>query len=189
MQRTDEELPAAAHGLRRLGGDLVTRRQGTFPYTRILHLKGSLSLLERGRCSKSLETHQWRRQGRKAASQPHPCSLGFAWSPPIMAPTPTSTSSLDFGWRWCLRWLLGPFVGVTQFSWVSPMYIEGVQDIKLLFVPFPINLLFITGTSQQRTKKSTGKMIFLPIHPIETISSSQLELHLLISNITERKKD
>ena len=80
-------------------------------------------------------------------------------------------------------------MGVTQFSWVSPMYIEGVQDIKLLFVPFPINLLFITGTSHQRTKKSTGKMIFLPIHPIETISSSQLELHLLISYITERKKD
>ena len=80
-------------------------------------------------------------------------------------------------------------MGVTQFSWVSPRYIEGVHDIKLLFVPFLVNLSFITGTSQQRTKKSTGKMIFLPIHPIETIASSQLELHLLISNITERKKD
>ena len=46
---------------------------------------------------------------------------------------PHQTFSFFIGWKWYLRWYLGPFQGVTQFSWVSPMYTGGIHVIKLLF--------------------------------------------------------
>lgn len=42
--------------------------------------------------------------------------------------------SLVFRWGWYLRWGLGPFQGVTQFSWMSPLHTGSAHVIKLLIV-------------------------------------------------------
>ena len=44
-----------------------------------------------------------------------------------------------------LRWWLGPFQRVIQFSWVSPMYTGGIHVIKLLFVFLLTCLLLLKG--------------------------------------------
>ena len=41
---------------------------------------------------------------------------------PLRLQTTTATSSLVFSWRWHLKWGFQPFGGVTQLSWVFPMF-------------------------------------------------------------------
>ena len=69
-------------------------------------------------------------QGFKSALQPCLCSLCLSRSPPSPGcPTPTSS----YIWWQYLRWWLGSFQGVAQFSWWSPRYNGGEHVIKLLF--------------------------------------------------------
>ena len=42
---------------------------------------------------------------------------------PLKSQTTTPTCSFGFSWRCYLRWELQPFWWITQFSWVSPMYV------------------------------------------------------------------
>ena len=42
---------------------------------------------------------------------------------PVKFWTATPTILIIFSWRWYWRWRFDPFWWVTQFSWVSPMYV------------------------------------------------------------------
>ena len=48
---------------------------------------------------------------------------------------------------------LGPFGDITQYSWLSPMYTEGIHADKVCFFFFFVSCLlsFITVDSQERT--------------------------------------
>lgn len=70
----------------------------------------------------------------KICKTTYPCLLCFSRWPPLTGlptlPPPLQTPSFLFNWRWYLAiW------GVTQFSWLSPMYKDGTlyYIIKLLF--------------------------------------------------------
>ena len=41
---------------------------------------------------------------------------------------PTSNIFSCLSWKWYIRWRLGPFWRVTQFSWISPMYMGGIVN-------------------------------------------------------------
>ena len=71
----------------------------------------------------------------------------------------TATPSFVFSWSWYLRRWLGPFQGVTQFAWVSPLYMGGIHVIKLLFVF--LLLSFITGGSQPEPGRVEGELFLL----------------------------
>ena len=62
-----------------------------------------------------------------------------------------------FRWRWYLRQWLGPFQGVTQFSWVSPMLSRRYACLVAQSCPTLCNLMdssppgsFVHGISQAR---------------------------------------
>lgn len=72
------------------------------------------------------------------------------------------TFSFIFSWRWCLRWQL-------KFSLVSPMYTRDINVIiKCVFIILLLICLLLWGrgwgSSQWRTQKGRGKIVFLPLH-------------------------
>ena len=55
---------------------------------------------------------------------------------------PLPTKSFVFIWRH-LKWWFGPFQGVTQFSWVSPMYkggtvVQPLSHVQLFAIPWTV---------------------------------------------------
>lgn len=60
--------------------------------------------------------------------------------------------------------LLKPFWGVTQFSWLSPMYARGIHATILLFIFLLLICPFITGVGgclSQQPRRMEGKLFFL----------------------------
>ena len=72
---------------------------------------------------------------------------------------PAPPTSFVFSWKWFLRWWFGPFLGVTQFPWVSPMYKGDIHVTKLLFVFLLLICLFITRISQPPRRRIWKKKL------------------------------
>lgn len=67
---------------------------------------------------------------------------------------PLSPRSSVFSCKWYLRWCLGPFGGVTQCSWVSPMYTGGIHVIKHPFV-FLVLIFYYRRVSAKNLERIT----------------------------------
>ena len=87
--------------------------------------------------------------------------LCFSWHPPITGSL-LPTFTFIFSWSLHWRWWLGPFQGVTQFPWVSPIYTAGVHVIKLLFAFPPLICLLLKRSLSQEPRRVKGKWLFLP---------------------------
>ena len=72
----------------------------------------------------------------------------LAWRIPW---SPWGCKELDTTKRFSLCVTLGPFWDITQYSWVSPMYTEGIHADKVWVFLVSCLLSFITVSSQERT--------------------------------------
>ena len=96
--------------------------------------------------SKSLETLNNAQGNDLALHNNLPfCLLCFSWLPPndSLLPPPTS-----FVFK-----VIVPFGGVTQFSWVSPMYTGGIHVIKLVFAFLLLTCFYYQNVSTKNLKK------------------------------------
>ena len=90
-----------------------------------------------------------------------------------------------FSWRWYLRWWLGPFLVMTQFSWISSMfYTGGIHGVKLACFFLLLNCLLLQWCLSQEPRKLEGKLFFFPISVsfggFLLISSQNLRMFLMI---------
>ena len=116
--------------------------------------------------------------------------LFLVTSPNCHSSPPTSFVWYGIIFWWYLKWWsLGPFLEVTQFSWVSPVCIGVIHVIKLLFVFFLIIYLLLQRCLSQKPRKIQGKSFFLPLYSVgEKSSSSTLCIYpLWVSSTTDAR--